>query len=590
VGNRTPRLICAKITDEPHISQACLDYCEHCKAEFSKRYGIELKKLEEYGDDAYGKWALADFMGHYVSTAYKQSADIVKEKGSFDLLLTYMAMGLGYQQTSRSQQDALDWTRYVKWADFDVYPYFYPVSQRLRMAQAGFAMTCMRDISRARQVPWGFYAELDDRNWPFQQNPKEATAECAFTAIARGAGYLNSFINTVSGTGTQSRPERWEAAGQAFTAIGRIGPVLKHMAQVPSTVALLLANTQQAVGGYATQQNALAAIQGGFGSVDISNEEIIVEQKRIDYPCLVMLGVDTIHADLQPLMESWLQAGGVLVCDKLPSKSHRGEELKWGFALSAEEQDDIGPLKWALCSVGPGKVALWHNAVNDEYKALIEAKAIDPVGVGEYRRSVGRLLEKLGLRSPVTVEYSETAESVDMVEAGVRANDSAAVLTVVNHQPQPVEVVVRVDRPQLQWLVDAVGQEPVTFQRLADGSFSVRLSVPGRWARIIAGYAAEPAKVSIATPTEVDRGKSMRYEVKVTGKDGQPVQGGPLLEIEVRGPKGELITRYGGPCAPVSGTQTVTVDIPVNATTGQHTITAIAPQTGVKEKVSFRVR
>ena len=591
VGNRTPRLICAKVTDEPHIGPKCLDGCEHCRAEFLKRYGIEYRSPEELGEDTYARWAMADFLGHYVSHAYSQSAQIAAQQANFDLLLTYMAMGLGYQRPLSTQQDALDWTRHVKWVDFDVYPYFYPVSQRLRMAQAGAAMTYMRDVSRARRVPWGFYVELDDRNWPFQKNPKEASAECAFTAVARGADYLNSFINTVSGTGTQSRPERWEAAGEAFSAIRRIGPMLKHMAAVPSSVALLFPNTHQAVSNnYTMPQYALAAIQGGFGSVDVSNEEVIVEQGRIDYPCLVLLGAETIHADLQPLLEQWLQDGGVLVCDKLPDKTHRGEQIRWGFAPEPQEQENLGSLSWSVAPVGTGKVAFVANDLDAELKQLIEAPEMAPAAVGEYRRALGDLLRRLGMKSPVHVEYSETAESVDMVEAGLRANGAGALLVVVNHQPEPAEVVLRVDRPELQWLVDTVEMTPVGFQRLANGGLSIRLTVPGRWARLIAGYGAEPARLTLNAPREVDRGQMLQYEVKLLDKTGATVPGGGLLEVDVTDARGRAISRYGGAFAPQDGIQTTTVAIPLNATTGQHTITVRAPQIGAQEQVSFRVR
>ena len=67
-----------------------------------------------------------------------------------------------------------------------------------------------RDIAQHLGKAYGFYIELDDRNYPFQVNPPEASAECAYTAIGQGVTYLNSFINRPFGTGVTSRPERWE--------------------------------------------------------------------------------------------------------------------------------------------------------------------------------------------------------------------------------------------------------------------------------------------------------------------------------------------------------------------------------------------
>ncbi|NCB64355.1 MAG: hypothetical protein EOM52_12305, partial [Clostridia bacterium] len=141
-------------------------------------------------------------MGHLVGEVFRLGAEdkAANARGSWQLLLTYMATGLGYQNPQKVVQDALDWSRYAGWVDFDIYPYFYPESQHLRMVQAAYGMSYMREVARARRVPWGFYVELDDRNWPFQQNPKEASAECAFTAVAHGADYLNTFIHRLAST------------------------------------------------------------------------------------------------------------------------------------------------------------------------------------------------------------------------------------------------------------------------------------------------------------------------------------------------------------------------------------------------------
>ncbi|MBU0610627.1 MAG: hypothetical protein KKI08_22275, partial [Armatimonadetes bacterium] len=225
VAKRTPNLLSVKILDEPTVSPAQMDYCEHCQRVFKEHYGIPLRKFEEIPLDAtYERWAFADFEGFYVAEGYRQAWELKQKSGAqFDLLLTYMSTALGYGRGIRGQEDGLDWGRWADRMDFDVYPYFYPASQKIRMVQAAYCMAFMRSLAQHLKKSWGFYAELDDRNWPFQQNPKEATAECAYEALLHGCDYLNSFIHLPFATGCDARPERWAWTAQELHKVNALG-------------------------------------------------------------------------------------------------------------------------------------------------------------------------------------------------------------------------------------------------------------------------------------------------------------------------------------------------------------------------------
>ena len=84
----------------------------------------------------------------------------------------------------------------------------------------------------------GFYIELDDRNYPFQVNPIEASSECAYMAVSQGCHYINSFIHVVFGTGSGARPERWEHLGRHLPAIRDAGPLLRATKRADAPVAL----------------------------------------------------------------------------------------------------------------------------------------------------------------------------------------------------------------------------------------------------------------------------------------------------------------------------------------------------------------
>ncbi len=595
VGNRTPRLISAKIVDEPHFGWRNMDACEFCGEVFQRRYGIDMgEESPERVTDPYRRWAAVDFIGAYVGHGYSLTEAILREnRASFDLLLTYMAMGLGYQRPLRSQQDTLDWTRYVRWADFDIYPYFYPASQRIRMVQAGFGMTFMRDVARARSVPWGFYVELDDRNWPFQKNPPEATAECAFTAIAHGAGYLNSFINRVASTGTQARPERWEAAGRALRAIRRLGPVLNRMPALRANVAFLYPNTQEAIGnGYARPDYVLAALKGGFGDVDIHNEQVILENGGIPYSGMILLKTEYVHEDLPPLLRSWLRAGGTLICDRLPAKTHRGNPIEWNLGEEALP-GAVSPgdlIRYSVTRAGAGRLIRIENDINEEFRALVEDRTLQPEAVGAYRHALAAILNRR-LSPNVRVQYEETSRSVDGVEAGLRGNEEGILVTVVNHQPDSRLVTLTVARPDIAWLVDAVTMRPVSFERTAEGSLLVELTVRGRWARLLTGYGTRPARLALdLEDRRLRRGEPLRYAIQVLDREKSLVKGGILLDVEVSDPNGVKVARFGTPSAPADGRHKVSVEIPINARKGKYRIVARAPQAGLSAAATFKVK
>ncbi|MEW6359865.1 MAG: hypothetical protein AB1696_26245 [Planctomycetota bacterium] len=597
VGSRTPRLICAKIVDEPASNLNNMDRCQHCRTQFRERYGIEMSEAkEEEITDPYTRWAMADFIGEYVSHAFASSASIVKEeKATFDLLLTFDGRGLAMPfvlSLLHCQQDVFAWSRHVEWADFDIYPYFYPQSQRLRMVLAGFGMARMRDVARARRIPWGFYVELDDRNWPFQKNPKEATAECAFTAIAHGAGYLNSFVNQVVGTGTGARPERWETAGRALRSIRRLGPVLNRMPSVPAPVAILYPNTQEAVGdGYLAPDYALAALRGGFGDVDIYSEEVVIEKGAIPYRGLILLKAEYVHERLVPMLKSWMLDGGVLVCDRLPARTERGAAINWGL----DEKETVpfpgrNPLiRFSVSRVGKGRIIRIENDIDKEFEERVEARQLDPAAVRAYRLALAAVLDT-ALTPNVRVAYDETETSVDLIEAGLRGNEDAVLLSVVNHQPNAQRVAVTLNRPDVRWLVDAVSMTPIEFERTNNGALSLPLDVEGRWARLIAGYRKKPQRLELGVANEKVRpGEELRYHVRVLDEFGKLVPGGILLEIEVHGPDGVLVPRLGGPRAPLSGEQTISVPIPINACIGQYRVDVRAPQADLSAVAGFLV-
>lgn len=87
----------------------------------------------------------------------------------------------------------------------------------------------------------------------------------------------------------------------------------------------------------------------------------------------------------------------------------------------------------------------------------------------------------------------------------------------------------------------------------------------------------------------MQRDGTLSYSVTVAGEDQKPVTGGVLMEAEVTGPDGNPVGRFGGSFAPLSGTQTARVPVPVNAARGNYGLTIRFPQWGATSSTSFQV-
>ncbi|MBM3497135.1 MAG: hypothetical protein FJX74_00550, partial [Armatimonadetes bacterium] len=378
VADANPRLVSVKVIDEPSISEGSLAFDEHEKRAYAERYGGELRPLKEIGDDPLARLHLAQFLGDYVAEEYRQGYAIKHEQErSWDLLLTYMSPGLGYGRSFTGLEDVLKWSRYTDRIDFDVYPYFYPTSQKLRMVQANYAHAFQRNVAQHLGKPFGFYMELDDRNYPFQVNPPEASAECAFTAIGQGVNYLNSFINQAFATGCQSRPERWALLGEELPGIRRLGPLLCKLQRPPAPVSLLYPMTQAKIrNGYAVPHYAFALLNSAFGDTDLLHEEVLPEA-GLPTSCraLVLLRTELLSRETFEAITAFVQAGGLLVLDgSLPATDEAGTPLVWPFDLaSARSARDEGTgIKTRRQAVGQGMVIALEADVEAQVKEVVE--------------------------------------------------------------------------------------------------------------------------------------------------------------------------------------------------------------------------
>lgn len=412
MAKRYPRALSVKILDEPSASEQSFDGCELCQREFQTRYGQPLRKRASIpAADREGHRQLTEFVSGYVARGYDAIRKIARESSaSPGLLVTYMGPGFGYGDARRDVEDAFAWSRPADFVDFDVYPYFYPVSQNIRMLQAHWCLAVQRTIAEHFSKPAGFYVELDDRNYPFQINPVEASSECAWTAIGQGCHYLNSFINVVARTGSGARPERWEHFGRELRKIRDAAPRLLHTRKAPSPLALYFPYAQWLSGGRKFAPDyAYQLLLRAFGECDIAHEQVVAERGGFGpVKMLALFETDWLPPAAAARIVAFVRNGGTVLCDDTS-------------VLPAEIRDNPRVI---------------HFAGNLGQQFSDAAEKPDAEATANLLRRVREATSKAGLTPHACADNEE-------VETDLLIGDGIELLVAINHATRPADTTVR---------------------------------------------------------------------------------------------------------------------------------------------------
>ena len=566
VGTAVPRLISIKVTDEPHAGPKVMDHCDDCRRAWRERFGTEMRKLEDIPqEDLVGRRQYIEFVRDYVAKGYRIGHRLKTEADApWDLLLTYCSPAYGYaRDLARSQEDLLWWSATADRNDFDVYPYFYPVSDKIVFLQAHFCMAQMRDVSRRLKKPWGFYVELDDRNYPVQINPVEASSECAMTAVAHGADYLNSFINRTFGTGNGARPARWDHLGKTLEQIRSAGPLLNVARPQRSRLALLLPYTHWQLSRRAWAPHyAYQLLLRSFGAADVVHEEVARREGGFKCKALALLETDYLPDDIAVMIADFVEAGGILLCDRLPRFNQTGAPCKLPAELfAAPPVDEKAELAAATKQVGKGQTVLYSRRLEEAYRAAVQGDDLD--GRKALRAKINELLFAWGLRPSVLADDPE-------FDVGLRQAKNTVVLVAVNHHARETETGVTLFDPpaRIGYLADALGRQYEVEK--VKGGVRFSLTVPARSGLILIGSQSRPAeyRLEVLTPT-VKRGGQLRYRIVAITEDGSVCKGQFVPHVRVIDPRGQLRPRYAPGGVTTDGVREITVPVAVNAPRGK---------------------
>jgi hypothetical protein len=155
------------------------------------------------------------------------------------------------------------------------------------------------------------------------------------------------------------------------------------------------------------------------------------------------------------------------------------------------------------------------------------------------------------------------------------------IFMIANHgkQPSQTRVSAWADESLNGWtLADIVSGETVPFE-VADGQMTFTVSCPGQWGRALALLDKKPSQVAVSVAEPATAGGRLMISARVLGADRQPVHAPLAVDVEIKDPTDTVRPDLSGVRVAENGAWVWSLDWPVNAATGQWTVT-------VSEKIS----
>ena len=523
-----PRLFAVKTIDEPTANFANLNLDSDGGEAYRRKCGFDVPdaagEAKLAGLDRLNHWL---FVADYGREQFRVLYDLFhRQKKPWKLLHTFMEPGFGSASPPARFEDVFAWGGTADYLDFDIYPYWYPESQKRRFAKVHYGFAFQRAVAQFYEKPMGFYVELDDRNYPFQKNPIEATGELAYTAVGEGCHYLNTFIYGIFGSGTMARPERWEDGGEDLRAIARTTPFLLATERAKAQVALYFPYRQWIISGRCYPTFGLEFFRRTFGECDLLHEEVAIRRGLEPYKVLVMLQTDIIPESFQEMLLKFVESGGILVLDHCPSLSPEGTALS-GLREVVGEMPSADPWKAEAIPLGKGCVIKVSEGLDAAYRAAVEGDDAEMVRMLE--SWAASVFAEHGIKPAARCSDGE-------FEADLLRGRDASALVVVNHRPEAAETVIELSDVghRIGYVCDLATGTSLDFVR-SEGRVRIPVRLTQRQGVILGLYPRQPRKMELSA--RLDGGEFVLSLSEPTG--------GPLpVFIEAIDPTGRKSIRH----------------------------------------------
>jgi len=602
---RSPRAITLEVLDEPHMTRANVCHCPRCQAAFKAKNGFDLPTWEEAiaANDrrtkAYFEWVV-----DYAAQAFRMGYDIWKSFGPGPGLNHVLcALGNGGMTARCAIAEDLPLADTADLLEFDCYNYMYDHwrgCKQLMWNEFHFMFGHFRFLSYRNNKPLGFFIQVTDRDAPDRPwDPVRAPSETLYSAIGGGAKYFHLMAQG-GFTNTQNcREEKFAALGEDIKKVRKAAPLLERAQTPRSRVAAvfnfhdrlyrspepMLPEGYIGLGFYSGEHqpydnmwpnhkgniNVAEMLFRGFGETDVIDQRALHEGVLDDYRGFVLNGVDYLTDDDAKAVVKFVEAGGLLICDHIPTHNTNGEAsaiLKPLFPGEAQHFDKDVTVTYS--TFGKGRTLLFSADLNELYTAAVEQKE-------EYLRYLVKhtcrdFFDNGGIRPHVRTSNYD-------VETNLLLAPESVVLVSVNHTAVRQQSTATLFSPvvQINAAADLITGRPYPIAKTAD-SITVDLDLGDREGAIIGLFPTIPADLAITPAAEqFTRGARLAFTVALTDAAGQPALGDHIVELRVTDPTGEERLRYTGRFCASGGELHIDRPLAINARPGEWTITAYEP-------------
>jgi len=602
-----PRMTSLEILDEPHLYRANVCRCQRCQDKFRERYRYEFPTWDQAiaAKDGrtrdYFEWII-----DYATRAFRQGFEIWKslreaEGGKLSTLHhVFCALGSGHHSADNSVAQDLPWSPHADFIEFDCYNYMYPhwrANYKLRWNEFHYMMGHFRFLALRNRQRIGFFIQVTDRDVPVNDwDPLRAPSETLYTAVGSGAKHFHLMAHG-GFTNTQNcREEKFDAFAQDVRKVQSVAPLLERARSPRSRIAMTfnfhdrlyrlpehyLPEGYIGLGFYGREQrpfdttwpyhkapvNVAEMLFRAFGETDVIDQSAFRDGALEDYGGFALTGTDYIDDADAEAVRRFVERGGALICDHIPTRNLEGQPSDILTPLfSGEAEHFYRDVTVSYSDFGQGKALLFSSDLNELYTSSVEQD--DMVTRHAIKDLVREFFFSAGLRPHARSSNYE-------IEGNVLLTPDTIVLVVVNHAEdrQQSEITVFSPPVPVAHAYDLVTMQKFPFQTTPEG-IVLEVDLDEREGLILGLYPAVPSTLSVEPDTpRYSRGDRLAFSVELTDDSGAKVRGDHLVEVCVTDARGDERRQFGGLRCAHNGALRVDEPLAMNARVGTWTISA----------------
>ena len=612
-----PRMVGLEIFDEPHFYRPHVCHCRYCQAEFSRRYGYELPTWDQAiaaGDHRTRDYF--EFVVDYGTEAFRKGYEVWRSFGPGPKL-NHVLCGMGSGHSSANSCIAQDtpWVEHADFVEFDCYNYMYPhwrpVGQ-LRWNEFHYLAGHFRFQTLRTGQLLGFFIQVTDRDVPVAPwDPLRAPSETLYTAIGQGAKTFHlmakyPFINTQN-----CREEKFDTFAADVRKVRRVAPLLERTQSPRSRIAMTfpfhdrlyrmpehrLPPGYRGMGYYTSEYrpfddlwpyhpgpfNVAELLVRAFGETDVIDQTTFHTGSLDDCRAFVLNGTDYIADEDAQAVVKFVDQGGVLICDHIPSHNTNGDTIDALTPLFGGQAEPFyKDIAITHSRFGQGRTMLFSDDLNEIYTGSIEQN--EPVLRYRLKDTLRRYLFDAGIKPHA---FSSNYE----IEAATLLTDDTIVLVCISHAEDRHASHITLFDPDVPatGAVDLVTMQPYAIERTEQG-IELDIDLDEREGLILGLYCQVPTQSSIQLSQDtIRRGQNLSFRVMLADAAGNAVRGDHIVDVRVTDSQGDERRQFGGLLCAANGELLIDHPIAVNARTGTWTISAFDRFTSHQVSAQFTV-